>query len=601
MSHFLEWENWMQMAKIFESNYLNDGIISKDFLEGGLAPHLLSYYGEDYRDQIYSRHEKEKTYTPYQHPHIQSLSAEKIWSLFAPEIPEKLAILKTKEDFIDLFNERIDLFLAEKNFPPSFLTQVLRYQENDQNRISADPRLHRNVISLFGYHNLNDWFGKNFVQSIARVVINLAAIAREKGYYVSHEEALTDLLFRSQKTYESIKAHVNLPIEDGYEFFQLYLRQKGLDETTVVQIWQEITLFRRMMQEIGSATLVDTLPIEQFYSYANENAIIELYQMSPELRFTSDEEARLFSTYLKAVAPNQNNEIPLQYGSIEKVEIEAPELVGKWYRLYVSCVDKEGLQAKVSMKETWDWELENWEQLKKVFTQLSLKDGKPFELLESAANRSKIDVYARSQIVESHPEWIDEALKEAEMRETKLFISPVSKKEPLEGVTDLIAFQKILDSESEVIGFTQDQKHYYRILIEERSDQKEILPFREAKDILKPLTDTPIVSFANYLEKYRDALPENALWNIEKKEMKISRANPSFISFDAVMALETETFSPILIDEKEGPYCFRRKKMLVDTTIPIQKWIGAQELLAKELQAQFFEHILSQLCSKHRN
>jgi len=599
MSRFLEREDWMQSAKIFDSNYLNDGVISKDFLEGGLSDHLLAHFGDHYVEELSARQAKEKNFVAYQHPYIPSLSTVSIWSLFSPEIPEKLATLKVSEDPIGSFDDRVELFLAERNFPPAFLTQVLRYQERDQARVPADPRLQKDVISLFGYHDHNDWFGEHFVQSVAEVVINTAAIARQKGYSVSHEEALTELLSKSQKTYEAISANMNLPVENGYEFFQIYLRQKGLDEATVVRLWEDITLYRRMMQEVGSAALVDALPLEQFYAYANEHATIELYQMAPELRFKTDEEAQLFAAYLDAVAPNRADTIPLELASIETIEERAPKLVGKRYRVYVGSVDKKMLQGKVSVKETWDWELANWEQLKETFPELTLKEGTPFEILEKVEKRKKIDSYACAQIVESHPEWIDEAVRDVTLNETELFLSPASEKAPLPGVTDVAAFQQVLDSENEVVGYTQDQKRYYRILVDERSENKEVLSFKEAKGVLTPVADAPAISFAAYLEKYRSDLPEGALWGIEKKEVTISRANPSFISLDEVLALEGDGFSPVAEAEKEGAYCFRLKEVLVDTTIPMQKWIEAQELLAKEMRAQYFESVLSQLCSKN--
>ncbi len=598
MTRFLSREDWMHSAKIFDSNYLNDGIVSKDFLEGGLVQSLLAHFIEEYREELEARLAKEKNYKTYQHPYLSSLSAAGVWALFAPEIPEKLAFLQAAEDPIGSFDARVSLFLAEKSFPPAFLTQVLRYQERDQLRAPGDPRLMKDVVSLFGYHDLSDWFGEHFVQSIAEVVINTAALARQKGYSVSREELLTDLLYKSQKTYDAISANVSLPADNGHDFFQLYLRYKGLDEPSAMRIWEDISLFRRMMQDVGSAALVDALPLEQFYRYANEHATIELYQMAPEYRFKNDDEAKVFAAYLEAVAPNPGlKEIPEAYAEIELVEARSPELVGKRYRIYVGSVEKEALKAKVSTKETWDWELANWEQLKSAFPQLGMKEGSPFEILDKMENRKKIDAYAAGQIVEAHPEWIEEAVKEASMRETVLFLSSAGEKELLPGVADRAAFQKMLDTEGEVVGYTQDQKHYYRILVYERSEKEEILTFKEAKEVLKPSSALP-PSFAAYLERYRDA-PENALWKIEKKDVAVTRAKPTFITLEEVLAVDTGEFSQAAVDDREGAYCFRLKDVFVDTTIPMQKWIEAQELLAKEMRARFFEDVLVKICSKN--
>lgn len=599
MTRFLAREEWMQTAKIFDANYLNDGVVSKDFLGDGLVKSLLASFGEEWRGDLEARLLKEKNYKPYQHPYFPSLSAMAVWSLFAPEIPKKLATLQAAEDPIGSFDSRADLFLAERSFPPVFLTQVLRYQEREQLRGQAgDPRLMKDVVTLFGYHDLSDWFGENFVQSVAKVVINSAAIARQKGYAVSREELLTDLLYKSQKTYEAISANVSLPASNGQEFFQLYLRYKGLDEASALRVWEDISLFRRMMQDVGSAALVDALPLEQFYQFANEHATVELYQMASEYRFKTDEEAKVFAAYLEAVAPNLAvSTIPETLAPIETVERRAPQLVGKRYRIYVGSVDKEALRAKVSTKETWEWELANWDRLKKAFPELGLKEGTPFEILDRLENRKKIDAYAAAQIVEAHPEWIEESVKEASMRETELFLSSAGEKEPLPGISDRPAFQKLLDTEDEAIGYTQDNKHYYRILVYERPENKEILSFKEAKGLLKPSSTSP-ASFAAYLEKYRDA-PENALWAIEKKEVRITRAKPTFITLDDALAVQDGEFSSVEVDEQEGAFCFRLKEVLVDTTIPMQKWIEAQELLAKEMRAQYFANMLAEICSKN--
>ncbi len=599
MSLFLSREDWMQSAKIFDSNYLNDGIVSKDILEGGLSPMLFAHFKDHYLEELERRQAKEQNYRPYLHPYIPSLSAATVWGLFAPEIPEKLAAFQQCEDPIASFDARVELFLAERNFPPAFLTQVLRYQERDQPRAPADPRLMKDVISLFGYHDLNDWFGENFVQSVAEVVINTAALARQKGYSVSEAELRSELLYKSEKTFQAISANIDIPVESGQEFFQVYLRSKGLDEVTALRIWEDISLCRRMMQDVGSAALVDALPLEQFYSFANEHATIDLYQMAPELRFKSDEESQIFTAYLEAVAPNFSGyEIPTEYASVETVEARAPQLVGKRYRIYVGAIEKQALGAKVSVKETWDWELANWDALKRAFPELSFQAGTPFEILEKMENRKKIDAYARAKIVESHPEWIEDSVKQASMRETELFVSASGEGELLPGITDRVAFQKMLDTEEEVVGFTQDKKHYYRILVYERSDTKEILSFKEAKGLLNPSSDTSAVSFASYLEKYRDT-PEKGLFGIEKKEVVVTRAKPGVVSLDEALALEKEIYSSVAVDENEGTYCFRLKEVLVDTTIPMQKWMEAQELLAKEMRAQFFENVLGQLCSKN--
>ncbi|MEZ5314977.1 MAG: hypothetical protein R3E91_02025 [Chlamydiales bacterium] len=596
MIDFLNREDWMESFKFFDGNYLNDGLISKDFLEGGLAMCLFTRCKEEYQKDLEIRLMKERDYQPYQHPYISSLSVLKIWSLFASEIPEKLNLLQTAVDPLNSFQNRMDLFLSEKCFPPAFLTNLLRYQEKECLRKSADPRLTKDPITLFNYHDLKDWFGEKFVEHIAKVVIQIAEIARNEGYFVSRDELLADILVKNQKTYDAISANLDLPIKTSQELLEIYLHHKGLDESAILDIWEDISLFRRMMQAIQSTLLVDPLIFEQFYHSANESVVLELYQMASDYRFNSHESKEIFATYLEAIRPDSlNHGLPESYASIETIERRAPEIVGKRYPLSVGYIDKNLLQAKVSIKETWDWELANWDQITTYFPELKSIKGTPFEVLDRIEDRKKIDIYAAAQIVEAHPDWLEEALIEAPMKKMDIFLSPAGKGEFLPGLSDRSAFQELLDQKEEIIGYTQDQKYYYRILVKAHPETKEILPFKEAKQFLSRSPLRNEISFASYLEKYRE-MAGSGIWEIEKKEITVSRAQPLFIKFDEVIGVKDGEFSPVFSDKKEGVYCFRPKKIPIDNNIRIEKWIGVQEILTKEIKIKFFESLLNQIC-----
>lgn len=597
MTRFLEREEWMQSTKLFDANYLNDGVISKDIFAGGLAAVMCERFGELYEVELAQKQEREASYKPYRHPFLPMANAEGVWALFAPELPVKLAAFQAEPSF----ENKVDLFLAERQFPPAFLTQMMRYQEQDNPRAPRDPRLARDIVSLFGYHDHTEWFGEAFVESVANVVINGAAIAKDKGYRVSKQEALTEIQRKSQKTYEAIVENMELPVANGQEFFQVYLRQKGLDEATAICLMQDVMLFRRMMQEAGSAALVDALPLEQFYGYAHERAVVDVVQMAPELRFKNDEEAAQFASYVEAVGAG-GAAIPLDYASIETVEKRAPELVGRHYRLYVGQVSKEALQAKVGVKETWAWEEAHFTQLSRRFPELDLKVGTPFERLEQVENRAKIDAYARAQIVEEHPEWVEEAVKVADLKETELFLTAKSENEPLKGISDLPAFAQALGSDDEIIGYTQDEQNYYRVLVDERSESKEIMPYKKAKQLgVLAAHPTKRYSFSEYLAAYRDEAPTGELakqWVIERNEKQITRSTESFIKLDAVLA-GGDAYSSVEVDENAGPYAYRLKEVFVDTGVPMQKWIEAQELLAEEMRGHVFTEVVGQLCSKN--
>src|ERR1700722_696233 len=61
-------EDKMLYGGAWGPNFLNDGVIRKDFLETGLAEELALAYQDDLQSDIEKRLAKEKKYTLYTHP-----------------------------------------------------------------------------------------------------------------------------------------------------------------------------------------------------------------------------------------------------------------------------------------------------------------------------------------------------------------------------------------------------------------------------------------------------------------------------------------------------------------------------------------------------
>src|ERR1700722_11523304 len=73
-------EDKMLYGGFWGPNFLNDGVIRKNFLETGLGVELALAYGEDLQDDIHKRSAKEKNYRLYSHPQAPFLSVENVWS-----------------------------------------------------------------------------------------------------------------------------------------------------------------------------------------------------------------------------------------------------------------------------------------------------------------------------------------------------------------------------------------------------------------------------------------------------------------------------------------------------------------------------------------
>lgn len=623
MARFLNTEYWMGSRKLFAANFLNDGVISKDFLETGMAETLVNAYPQFFQKDFEIRFEKEKSYTPYIHPFQPSISAYQVWSIFAPDIP---IMLKVHQESKGGFKQRNDLFLAQKKFPPAFFSQIIRSQEQNNSFLPADPRLARENNSLFSYQDLTDWYGQNFVETISDSIIQTANLARKKEYKVSKDEILAELVSRSQEVYRSLKEKIDLPIKDGYELFQLYLSQIGMQEQQAIKIWEDVTLFRRLMHAVGEGgALIDVLPLSQFYAYAYENVLLEIIQMPAAVRLKSMEDLKLLEVYLAAVSEKRVSifDIPLEYSSLETIEKQAPELVGRRYQLYYTHTSKKALQSKVTLKETLDWECapENWPALQQQFPELMKKTGAAFDILENmeVKGRKLIDDFVRKQIVEMHPEWIESALVEKEMDEKEIFLNSHSA-QSFEGIIDNVHLANALNAQDELLGYSQDNIHYYRFLIKERGKEKEILTYTEAfkskmldklsermqgETLLQSIVEaTPsryrthayAYRFANFITNYKEFSPEGELakqFPIDKLERTITRAEPCFISVDEALNQTNGSFSEMHIDPVEGAYIYRLVQKKVDKSLPLDKLVKYRDLLSKEAQCRYFETLLN--------
>jgi hypothetical protein len=333
-----------------------------------------------------------------------------------------------------------------------------------------------------------------------------------------------------------------------------------------------------------------------------------------------------FEVYLAAVGTKRDSalEIPVEYAPINLIEERAPELIGKHYTVEYASITKKALQAKVSQKEMLNWECqpENWKKIQEHFQALGKKGGTPFDILENMEEkeRKNVDNFARSKIVELHPEWVNEVLEKVELREKKFFVSK-GDSSPFEGIADLSKVADLLDKQEESLGYTQDDNYYYRFLLKEKSPEKVILTYEEALrfGILDKIADrlegetlveaiikaTPsqhkerpyAYRFADYVQQFKDNPPSGSLasqFPVVKVQKTLTRSEAPFISLDEAFSLKVGVFSSVKIDLNEGAFLYRFLEKTKNKNFPIQKLIQTQELISKEVRCRFFESLLAQ-------
>jgi GcvH upstream region-like protein len=486
---------------VWGPNFLNDGLIKKDFLETGLAEILIESYKQDLKGDWQLRLQKEGRFKPYVHPQAQFVSSANAWNYFSPELPGNLATLQKATNPLsqDAVNARIQLFLAERRFPSPYLKQVLRYQESQLNWIEKDTSLDYQDLSLFGYHTVDDWFGGRFVRLISEFIFNAAAIAEQKGYTVSKDEALADLMRNSEISFKENRANPQNTVANSTEYFDQQLMRMRMDKTKVARIWQKVMLFRRLFQDEASAVFVDPVAYSSFNQFANTGVSGDIYRLPEELRFSDFKTMQRFETYLDLVSKRTKEEknsllAPKEFLTVAEISKKAPELVQKHYQLEVASVNKKDLQAKVSLKETLAWELDekNWTKLKTQFPELGVQkvatSNERLDAIEKldGMTRSRLDQFAREQIIAAHPEYLDSALENAPSLAVHVNLSLRGANNTFDGLVqgnDLITLldkAPLNEDVPELKKLSFDKEHYYKVKVLEKSPELEILTFAEA-------------------------------------------------------------------------------------------------------------------------
>lgn len=471
-------------------NFLNDGVIRKDFLKTGLAEVVVNAYLDDLKPDLKARHEKEKTFIPYKHPQAKFISQESVFEAYAPKILKHLNLLKANNDFHD----RAELFLEEMNFPAHYTKYVIYSQEKQFNFVTHDPNLDRMDLTLFGYHTIQDWFGPRFMRLVAQVIINSAKMAEQKGYVVTKAEAIADLIRNSQASYNENLSNPNLGVANGQEYYNEQLRRLGMDQSQAANIWRQVLLFRRLFNDIGQSVFVDSLMLQNFNRLASESVIADSYHLPKELQFADYETMQKFEIYLNGITkPSKDSSKSLLFPedilTVAEVSRRRPELVQKRYLIKLSEVNKNELLSKVSLKETWDFEIDQFDLLKEKFPELGIKKVETredrFKALDSLNDitRLKVDTFARTEIVDAHPEWLVDALEKARERTVTVGLGKSGNGSIFEGLVYAEELKKELDKvelNAAPIRFTANQQNYYLITVLDRTNDEEILTFAEA-------------------------------------------------------------------------------------------------------------------------
>lgn len=529
------------LGGIWGPNFLNDGVIKKNFLESGLVAMLAKAYSAEIHQDLMARLEKEKHFTLYEHPQARGIGIESAWNYFLPGMTEQYYLLRSTQDPLspEALQARITLYLMERQMPPTLLKQVLRYQEKQYTGIRPDANLDRIDLSLFGYHTIEDWFGPRFLRIVAQFVINAAAVAQDRGYYVSKADAAADLMRNSELSFQQNTGHARGGVKNSSEYFNEQLRRLGMDRNMAIKTWQQVLLFRRLFQDMGSSVFVDTETFTKFNTYASTSVEGELYQLPKGVRISSFNALQKLQSYIDTVSNQSESDKqklipPTKFLSVAEVAKKNPALVQKRYLLNIAHFDKTALEGNIGLKETWAWETDDagWDLLKKEFPQLVAHPATTREARYAALDalddktRAQVDARARSSMINMHPEWIEDALSSASVQRQVVGLREKNVISPILGLTNGKSLMELLDAASlynqspdnqsaaakeanaKLRQFTADDKNYYRIVVVDRAKEPEILSFVEA-DQQGALDKQVNKTLESFYAKIREANPKD--------------------------------------------------------------------------------------------
>lgn len=618
-------------------NFLNDGVIQKDLLETGLAEILIQDYADLFKGELEAKLGREKAFKPYKHPKVPFVSADMVWSYVVPNLKKNFTALQEATNPLDAdsLQARVNLYLAERQFPGPHLSQLLQKQQGQHEWLEKDENLPYRDLSLFGYHRLDDWFGSKFTRLAAAFIYNAALEAEKKGYVVSQEEAWADLVKNAGVTYDELVEAKALGTLSKSDYIQNQLRQMGMDSAEATKIWQKVLLFRRLFHDIANAQLIEPETLSPVNAWATESVVGEMYRLPQSLHFSDLLTLAEFESYMDAVS-TKNELIPqLNPRPIAEGVKNHPELVQKRYQVAIKEADLKALEARISLRETMDWETDpvHFNQLKKEFADLGIVEGATVEARLAALDnlpdtmRHKVDSFARAAIVAAKQDWVKQALEQSDDTSMTLAVRLKGGKDPLVGVKERKELIDKLDRAplNEPIRVTGEGK-VYEIVVIDRSPNFEWLTFAEAREsgvfaqetreaaelrlaprlqeISKAAGKTLIPDLAASLRfaAWAEQVKKNPALSVkgedqfkwEKKEEKITRyANSG--GKEELFTLQPGEWSPLLTPPNGDLTLFfvKERKAEVDPLLLAYQTVRIRHALGREAEQHFMKGFLA--------
>jgi len=627
-------------------NFLNDGVIAQDILQKQIAFSLFKQLegaiGEDTRN----RFKKEKHFQPYKNPKASFLSAENTWSYFVPEMSQNLSTFKNAKDPFEesAFQAKVALYLGQRKAPPHYLKQILQYQQRQYGEQFFDPELPSQDLALFGYRNLEEWFGPKFIKALSAYIINASMIAEEKGYVVTKEEAQADLMRLAMQSFKENQQSPYMTASNVSQYFTEHLNRMQMDQSTAIKIWQRALLFKRYMQDTGGSVFIASIPFQEFNRYVGVKASGTLFALPEEFRLRTPKDFEMLEVYLDAISSDRGDlaSLPKKFKTTDAIAKSNPELVQNRYVLEIAKATENDLLSKIGLKEVWRWQVQDnsWKLITKQFPELGQKTANTIDDRQKALDaldnttRQRINVFSKKEMLKANPEITEKTLKNAEYVETIVTLSATDEASPLAGISNkellkAIQGKKVADEPFTLVS--KDGLNHYLIILKEAKSEPVVLTFVEAKksgaldkmlkagdedrfaktiaavkkygkgDTLKDLFPYRLVG---YVKEMRDSPAEltglAAQWKLEESPFETTRS-----SFKPPLLSDTEgvkenTLSDVFVLPEGDVYFFTVKERgLTDSLGKLsESALLVQNILGSEAEKALFNEMLKKMVEK---
>lgn len=475
------------------ANWLNDGVLEKDFFQTTLGVALAEKVFPSIEKEMQNTLQRAKSFKMYRHPRMETLHAEVIWSQFAPGAIHSANLLVQTQQKVSLqtFHQFVELYKAQKELPLLFCKRMMLYQERQEAKIEPDSELPYADLSLLGLHTAADWFGKKYLKAAAQLIINGAVKAKEMGLSVSIQEVRQDLLFHVQDA--ARKSGEKVEPSQLYNVFLSQVRKMGMEERECLDLWKDVMLFRKMMASIADKASIDPTVLQAAQEGAKEEAVIDVFSFPSNLRSKDFLSMLKRELYIDAISPEGRNPLalPTEIASISEIERKMPELVRKEYVLSYAELDVDKAALQVGIKETWDWEVsEGWTVLAKEFSSLSSSCVSKEERLSKLMaldeeERFAVDTFARKKMMSSSIARVQAALSSLDEKQDTFLVSTKGEGLSFKHIKDHKALYHLIEKQDQekLSCYTEDGQHYYKIHILQAPEFARVLTFQEADSL----------------------------------------------------------------------------------------------------------------------